>query len=186
MSDGFEVVRTGYDRIGHRYRDWSQDSPVRLRWVQQLLGQLEPGSLVVDLGCGAGEPATRMLGEQHRVVGVDGSLVQLRLAQAVVPDAALVQADIARLALSSANATGRTASALGSVSRRQSSRSGRARVGQAGVGRARVGQAGVGRAVCGRAGGGAAGQAGRGVWRRGQRFPSPRRSATSPTRTVGS
>ncbi len=99
MSDGFEVVRTGYDRIGHRYRDWSQGSSVRLRWVQQLLDELKPGGVVVDLGCGAGEPATRMLGEQHRVVGVDGSLVQLRLAQEVVPDAALVQADIARLAL---------------------------------------------------------------------------------------
>lgn len=99
VSDGFEVVRTGYDRIGHRYRDWSQDSRVRLRWVQRLLAEMKPGSLVVDLGCGPGEPATRMLGEQHRVIGVDCSLVQLRLAQLAVPDAALVQADIARLAL---------------------------------------------------------------------------------------
>ncbi len=99
MSDGFEVVRAGYDRIGHRYRDWSQDSPVRLRWVQRLLGELMPGSLIVDLGCGPGEPATRMLVEQHRVVAVDGSFVQLRLAQAAVPQAALVQADIARVAL---------------------------------------------------------------------------------------
>ncbi len=99
MSDGFEIVRAGYDRIGPRYRDWSQDSPVRLRWVQRLLAQMRPGSLVVDLGCGPGEPATRMLREQHRVIGVDGSLGQLRLAQLAVPEAALVQADIARLAL---------------------------------------------------------------------------------------
>lgn len=99
MSDGFEIVRSGYDRIGHRYRDWSQDSPVRLRWVQRLLAELMPGSLIIDVGCGPGEPATRMLSAQHRVVGVDGSLVQLRLAQAAVPEAALVQADIARVAL---------------------------------------------------------------------------------------
>lgn len=99
VSDGFEIVRTGYDRIGHRYRDWSHDSPVRLRWVQRLLAELMPGSLVVDLGCGPGEPATRMLAEHHRVMGVDGSLVQLRLAQVAVPEAVLVQADIARLAL---------------------------------------------------------------------------------------
>lgn len=99
VSDGFEVVRAGYDRIGDRYRNWSQDSSVRPRWVRQLLGELDRGSVVVDLGCGAGEPATRMLAEHHRVIGVDASLVQLRLAQEAVPEAVLVQADMARLAL---------------------------------------------------------------------------------------
>ncbi len=97
--EGFEVVRAGYDRIGHRYGDWLQDSPVRLRWVQRLLDELAPGSLVVDLACGTGEPATRTLAEQHRVVGIDGSLVQLRLAQRAVPSGAFVQADMSRLAL---------------------------------------------------------------------------------------
>lgn len=99
MADSFEIVRSGYDRIGVRYRDWSQHSQVRLRWVQRLLGGLTPGSLVVDLGCGPGEPATRMLAEHHRVLGVDGSLVQLGLAQVAAPAAAFVQADMAHFAL---------------------------------------------------------------------------------------
>jgi cyclopropane fatty-acyl-phospholipid synthase-like methyltransferase len=99
VSGGFDVVRSGYDRIGPRYRDWSRASPVRLYWVQRLLGELEPGSLVVDLGCGPGEPATRMLAERHRVIGVDGSLTQLHLARAAVPTAAFVQADMTRFAL---------------------------------------------------------------------------------------
>lgn len=99
VSDSFKVVQAGYDRLGHCYRDWAQDSPVRLRWVQTLVSALRPGSLVVELGCGPGEPATRMLAEHHRVVGVDASAVQLRLARVAAPGAALVQADMTRLAL---------------------------------------------------------------------------------------
>lgn len=99
VSGDFDVVRAGYDAIGARYRDWSKDSAVRLRWVDALLQQLAPGSLVVDLGCGPGEPATRLLAERHRVIGVDGSLGQLRLARAAAPTPAFVQADMRRLAL---------------------------------------------------------------------------------------
>ncbi|MCY7344024.1 MAG: class I SAM-dependent methyltransferase [Pseudonocardia sp.] len=99
MSSGFEVVRAGYDQIGPRYRDWSRSSQVRLRWVARLLDESGPDSVVVDLGCGPGEPATRLLAEHHRVLGVDGSLVQLRLAQTAAPAAGLVQADITRLAM---------------------------------------------------------------------------------------
>jgi cyclopropane fatty-acyl-phospholipid synthase-like methyltransferase len=95
----FEVVRAGYDRIGDRYRDWSHGSPVRLHWVQRLLDELSPRSVVVDLGCGPGEPATRLLAEQHRVLGVDGSNVQLRLAQQAAPTAQFVRADMTRLQL---------------------------------------------------------------------------------------
>lgn len=99
MTGSFEVVRRGYDAIGPRYRDWSHLSPVRLHWVGLLLDQLSAGSLVVELGCGAGEPATRLLSQQHRVLGVDASLVQLRLARQSAPTALLVQADLAHLSL---------------------------------------------------------------------------------------
>ena len=98
VSDAFDIVRSGYDSIGVRYRDWSSTSPVRLSWVQRLRDDLTPRSLVVDLGCGPGEPATRLLAEQHRVVGVDASSAQLRLAREAAPSALLVQADMTRLA----------------------------------------------------------------------------------------
>jgi SAM-dependent methyltransferase len=97
--DTFRVVREGYDQIGARYRDASRGNPVRLHWVNRLLVALSPGSLVLDLGCGAGEPATRLLSERHRVVGVDASLVQLRMAKGAAPRASLIQADMTRLAL---------------------------------------------------------------------------------------
>lgn len=99
MTDAFSVVRAGYDAIGGRYREWSHQSPVRLYCVEQLLTRLQPGSLVLGLGCGSGEPATRLLAEHHRVVGVDASAAQLRLAKQAAPEALLVQADMTRLAL---------------------------------------------------------------------------------------
>ena len=99
MTDSFGIVRRGYDAIGERYRDWSQLSPVRREWVQRLTDELPVGSLVVELGCGPGEPATRLLSQRHRVLGVDASAVQLRLARQAAPDALLVQGDLTRLSL---------------------------------------------------------------------------------------
>jgi cyclopropane fatty-acyl-phospholipid synthase-like methyltransferase len=64
-----------------------------------LLEELRPGAVVVDLGCGAGEPATRLLAESHRVIGMDASLEQLRLARSAAPTALLVQADITQLSV---------------------------------------------------------------------------------------
>lgn len=98
VSQAFDIVRAGYDDIGVKYRDWSATSPVRLAWVQRLLDELAPRSLVVDLGCGPGEPATRLLAERHRVIGVDASSTQLALAREAAPSALFLQADMTRLA----------------------------------------------------------------------------------------
>lgn len=99
MSAPFEIVRAGYDRIGTSYRDRSAANPVRLTWVERLIDRLPHDSLVVDLGCGSGEPATRLLAQQHRVIGVDASGAQLALARVAVPSGLFVQADMARFSL---------------------------------------------------------------------------------------
>lgn len=94
-----DVVRAGYDAIGERYHSWSHASAVRLGFVERVLERLPSGSTVVDLGCGPGDPATRLLSERHHVVGVDLSEGQLRIARRLAPRAALVQADLADLSL---------------------------------------------------------------------------------------
>jgi SAM-dependent methyltransferase len=99
VTDEFTIVRAGYDAIAGRYRDASHANPVRLYWIDRLLAMLSPGSVVVDLGCGPGDPATRLIAERHHVIGVDGSAEQLALAQTVAPTALLVQADMTRFAL---------------------------------------------------------------------------------------
>jgi cyclopropane fatty-acyl-phospholipid synthase-like methyltransferase len=92
-------VQAGYDEIGERYHAWSHASEVRLGFVQRVLDRLPGGSTVVDLGCGPGDPATRMISERHHVIGVDLSTGQLSIARRLAPRAALVQADLADLAL---------------------------------------------------------------------------------------
>ena len=82
-----DVVRAGYDEIGEKYHSWSHASEVRLGFVLHVLDRLPAGSTVVDLGCGPGDPATRLLSEQHDVVGVDLSAGQLRIAQRRAPRA---------------------------------------------------------------------------------------------------
>jgi cyclopropane fatty-acyl-phospholipid synthase-like methyltransferase len=93
------MVRDGYDAIGRRYHDWSHAGSTRLRFARELSDRLAPGSTLVDLGCGPGDPATRLLSERHLVVGVDLSVVQLRIARQLAPEALLVRADISRFAI---------------------------------------------------------------------------------------
>ena len=97
--DPTAIVRAGYDTMGARYHEWSHDDPTRIAYVTALRDRLAPGSVVLELGCGPGDPATRLLAERHRVVGVDVSRGQLDLARRYAPTAALVQADLTRLSV---------------------------------------------------------------------------------------
>jgi SAM-dependent methyltransferase len=95
--DAREIVRTGYERLGPRYWEWSRDNDpkFRERYLERLLGELAPGSLVVELGSGTGLPAARMLTEAgHRLVCVDFAHAQLAEVAKNAPDAKRVVADM--------------------------------------------------------------------------------------------
>ena len=103
-----ELVRRGYDAISVAYRSddgaaarsSGEDVSRYAGWVAELAGLLPAGATVLDLGCGAGIPATQELaGHGLRVVGVDFSAVQLTRAPRLVPAASLVQADMTALHL---------------------------------------------------------------------------------------
>ena len=107
------LVRRGYDAISLAYRSdggnavasSAEDVSRYVGWVAELAGLLRPGARVVDLGCGAGIPATReLVGHGLQVLGVDFSAVQLRRARRLVPAARFVQADMAALQLRRASA----------------------------------------------------------------------------------
>jgi SAM-dependent methyltransferase len=97
-TDPREIVKAGYDAIADRYFDWASTfhTPA-MRWLEDLIGRLDEGSDVLDLGCGRGIPFTRRLAERHRVVGVDISPRQIELARTLVPRAEFVQADATSL-----------------------------------------------------------------------------------------
>ncbi len=108
-----DLVRRGYDAISLAYRSddgdaagcSAEDVSRYAGWAADLAGLLRPGAQVVDLGCGAGIPATRELaGHGLTVLGVDFSAVQLRRARRLVPSARFVRADMATLRLRPASA----------------------------------------------------------------------------------
>lgn len=64
-------------------------------WIAELGSLLPPGARVLDLGCGAGVPATRLLVEAgFAVTGVDISEVQIERARSLVPGARFIRADM--------------------------------------------------------------------------------------------
>src|ERR1700729_2492450 len=108
-----DLVRRGYDAISRAYRGDADpaegsvagDASRYAGWVSDLAVLLRPGARVVDLGCGAGIPATRELASHGlQVLGVDFSAVQLHRARRLVPAARFVTADIAGLHLRPASA----------------------------------------------------------------------------------
>jgi SAM-dependent methyltransferase len=103
-----DVVRRGYDAISVAYRSDDGQASVSSAedvrryagWVEELARRLPRAARVVDLGCGAGLPATRALTEHGlRVLGVDFSAAQLRRARRLVPAASFVLADMTALHL---------------------------------------------------------------------------------------
>lgn len=96
VDDAKRIVREGYDRISHAYRDdlGARNLDYR-RWLQaHLLPGLVAPARVLDLGCGNGVPATRLCAEHHDVTGVDISSVQIARARVLVPNATFLEADM--------------------------------------------------------------------------------------------
>jgi len=100
-----DLVRRGYDSISRAYRDdEGRANPGKPDertdqyegWVDALAELLRPRARVLDLGCGAGVPATKLLAERNfDVLGLDISAVQIERARRLVPGAAFEQADMA-------------------------------------------------------------------------------------------
>ncbi|MCQ4210380.1 class I SAM-dependent DNA methyltransferase [Streptomyces longispororuber] len=84
-----------FDAIGGRYDEAFPHKDGQLAAVERMLARLEPGSRVLDVGCGTGVPTARQLVDAgHSVVGVDLSAGMLELARKQVPEAEFRQADL--------------------------------------------------------------------------------------------
>lgn len=93
------IVEQGYDRMAGSYLSSKDpEDEITLDALQEIASDLSPGANVLDLGCGAGIPATRWLSEQrYSVTGVDFSERQLDLARKLAPSATFIQADMTEL-----------------------------------------------------------------------------------------
>jgi SAM-dependent methyltransferase len=71
-NDPKSIVAQGYDRIADAYLARFGQSTVRDANLAVLLKELPAGAMVLDLGCGAGEPVAReLVAHGFRVTGVD-------------------------------------------------------------------------------------------------------------------
>lgn len=95
------IVLAGYQKVATTYAALRTSESEDVKALNLLRQRLPRGSLVLDAGCGSGHPVTRFLSGLFEVVGIDFSMAQNRLAQEIVPEAALVCGDIANLPFSS-------------------------------------------------------------------------------------
>ena len=101
-TDPKAIIESGYDAMAARYlATFGEDVPddPRVRFVGDLANRLADGARVLELGCGAGVPATALLARRFDVLGVDISAGQLALAAQRVPSATFRKADMTTLAL---------------------------------------------------------------------------------------
>jgi predicted TPR repeat methyltransferase len=96
------TVADGYDTIADRFADWRGEieGDPRGAWTGELMQRLPERARVVDLGCGAGVPSTKLFVDAgHEVTGIDISAEQIRRARRNVPSAHFVHADITEFEL---------------------------------------------------------------------------------------
>ena len=101
-TDPKAIIESGYDAMAERYLaafgENVPDDP-RVRFVGALASRLADGARVLELGGGAGVPATALLAQRFDVLGVDISAGQLALAAQRVPAASFLKADMTDLDL---------------------------------------------------------------------------------------
>ena len=92
---------SNYDEFAAVYnRHWGEDSLGSFPHLERLvLGQLDPGSTILDVCCGTGQFARKLTDEGFRVVGIDASCEMLRHAAVNAPGAQFACADVRRFCL---------------------------------------------------------------------------------------
>jgi SAM-dependent methyltransferase len=94
-----DIVRAGYDKLSYAYRadETPDDHGEYASWVRILTERLPRRAPVLDIGCGCGLPATKLLAEWFEVTGVDFSDVQIARAARLIPSARFLCGDITDL-----------------------------------------------------------------------------------------
>jgi SAM-dependent methyltransferase len=94
-----QLVADGYDAIGETFAEWRTRivGDPRDEWEAELVGRLDDGARILELGCGAGTPETQRLAQRFRLTGVDISPRQVERARAAVPEAEFLCADFTNL-----------------------------------------------------------------------------------------
>lgn len=91
------IVQVGFDKVGSEYSKMRSESDEEVQLLPDFMNRLPTGARVLDAGCGAGEPITRILSERFKVVGVDISRKQIEAARKILPYCEFVWQDMTTL-----------------------------------------------------------------------------------------
>ena len=92
-----ETVKAGYNQIADQYLAQRTADSEDVRLLNDFIDLLSPDAKVLDAGCGAGIPISKMLEEHFDLTGVDFSEAQIELAQRNVPDGKFICEDMTKL-----------------------------------------------------------------------------------------
>lgn len=90
-------VRRAYDELAETYAAQRDDAGPAQELVEAFVTSLPSEAVVLDVGCGQGEPVLSHLAESVTAHGMDFSRSQLRLAAEAAPGARLVKGEMTRL-----------------------------------------------------------------------------------------
>jgi cyclopropane fatty-acyl-phospholipid synthase-like methyltransferase len=97
MNQMQDKVRAGYNQVAHAYSD-SRDQFKNEKYLLKLQEMLNSNSTILDLGCGSGKPVAAFLVKHgHKVIGIDISDEQIRLAKENVADGKFEVRDMSTL-----------------------------------------------------------------------------------------
>ncbi|NHJ87507.1 MAG: class I SAM-dependent methyltransferase [Asgard group archaeon] len=91
------IVSMGYDKVADEYLATRSEEDEEVKLLPDFMKRLPVGGRVLDAGCGAGEPITRILSEKFKVVGVDISKKQIDIAREMLPYCDFVWQDMTTL-----------------------------------------------------------------------------------------
>lgn len=93
-----KIVEKSYNQIAEKYlrrfRLNSDANKHTVKYLKLLINLLPRKAKILDLGCGAGIPTTKILAQYYQVVGVDISEKQIQLARKNVPEAKFIKTDM--------------------------------------------------------------------------------------------
>lgn len=92
-----DLVAAGYNKVANVYLS-DRDRLKSAKYVQQLLKYIPKKSTILDLGCGAGIPIDDILIKAgHKVIGIDSSSEQIKLARKFCPGGEYIVGDISQI-----------------------------------------------------------------------------------------
>ncbi|NHJ41406.1 MAG: methyltransferase domain-containing protein [Asgard group archaeon] len=91
------IVSEGYDKVADVYLATRSEDDPEVKLLPDFMKRLPVGARVLDAGCGAGEPITRILSEKFKVTGVDISKKQVEIAREMLPYCEFIWQDMSTL-----------------------------------------------------------------------------------------